>query len=230
MRTTTRRTWAAGWAAAAMLAGLAACTGDKQEHDKDEPGSSGKSDKAVVKACAGGTFTWSGVEERDRLTGVAEMQLVGKGGGELTKPVKRVYTPRPSVRTQGPAVSSAEVLFSLGKKIGEIDTDARTLAEVDGDEWAFTDVNVKAPALNDGTSELDGAGKFVHFTGVREVTGDFSYACPGGKTSTGHARSWRVTIDGILDCDDPASDDPEDYALEAARLSCAEGSPATKGA
>lgn len=225
MRGTVRRAWAAGAATAILVAGVAACTSDK----KDAPKSSVKSDKAVVKACAGGTFTWSGVKQTYRLTGVAEMQLVGQEGAKLTKPVKRVYTPRPSVETEGPAVSPAEVLYSLGKKIGEIESD-RTLADVERDADSFTDVNRKAPALDNGTIEVEAAGKFVHFAGVREVTGDFSYSCPGGKTSTGHVRSWTVDIDGDLECDVALGAKTEDYARQAARRSCEEGAPATEKA
>jgi hypothetical protein len=224
MRGMARRTCAAGLAAVTLVAGLAACTGDK---DKGKNKSSRKSDKAVVQACANGTFTWSGVKQTDRLTGVAEMQLVGEGGGKLTKRLERVYTPRPSVETDGPSLSPAEVLFSLGKKIGEIESDARTLAEAD-DTWSFTDVNLAAPALDSGTTEVDGSGKFVLFAGVREVTGDFSYACPGGKTTTGQARQWRLDIDGILECDEAVG--AKDYAREAARRSCEEGSAATRAA
>ncbi|WLW52432.1 hypothetical protein [Streptomyces sp. YU58] len=226
MRGITRRTGAAGLAAVALLAGLTACTGDKGKRDSR---SSGKGDKAaVVNACADGTFTWSGVKKTDRLTGVSEVESLGKGGGKLTKKLERVYTPRPSVKATGPAVSSAEVLFSLGKKIGEIETDARTLAAADGETWSFTDVHVKAPDINDGSTEPDGAGHFVHFAGVREVTGDFSYACPGGRTTTGHARTWQVDITGVLACDESVGD--SDLAVQAARRSCEEGSPATRDA
>ncbi|MCD7439041.1 hypothetical protein K4B79_12475 [Streptomyces lincolnensis] len=226
MRGITRRTGAAGLAAVALAAALTACTGGEGKRDSR---SSGKGDKgAVVKACADGNFTWSDVKKTDRLTGVSEVESLGEGGGRLTMRLERVYTPRPSVRTTGPAVSSAEVLFSLGKKIGEIKTDARTLAEADGETWSFTDVNVKAPDINDGATETDGAGRFVHFAGVREVTGDFSYACPGGRTTTGHARTWQVDITGVLACDERAGD--SDLAAQAARRSCEEGSPATQDA
>ncbi|GHE32838.1 hypothetical protein [Streptomyces capitiformicae] len=221
-----RNSAAAGLAAVALVVGLTACTGD----EKDEPKSSGKSDKAAVKACADGTFTWTGVKKTEKLTGVSQIESVGAGGGKLTERLERVYTPRPSVETTGPAISSGEVLFSLGKKIGEIQSDARTLAEAEaeGDTSSFTDVNVKAPDINDGSTEVDGAGEFVEFAGVREVAGDFSYACPDGKTTTGHARTWQIDITGVLQCDEEV--DGSDLALQAARHSCEEGSAATESA
>ncbi|CAM5738956.1 hypothetical protein SALBM311S_11033 [Streptomyces alboniger] len=117
MRGIARRTWAAGLAAV-TLAGLAACTAG------DDGG--GKADKAVVRACADGAFTWSDVTRADRLTGVSEVQPLGDGGGKLTKLMQRVYTPRPSVEIAGPDVATAEVLYSLGREVGEIDSDAPT--------------------------------------------------------------------------------------------------------
>ncbi|PAZ11627.1 hypothetical protein CLM62_33980 [Streptomyces sp. SA15] len=226
MRGMAQRAWVAGLAMVALAAGLVACTGGEGKVDSR---SSGKSDKAAVaKACADGTYAWSGVKKTDKLTGVSGVESLGDGGGKLTERLERVYTPQPSVRTSGPAVSAAEVLFSLGKKIGEIESEARTLAEADGDTWSFTDVHVEAPAINDGKTEVDGAGEFVRFAGVREVAGDFSYVCPGGKTTTGHARTWQVDITGIADCDESVGD--SDLAREAARRACEEGSPATRDA
>ncbi|KUL30641.1 hypothetical protein [Streptomyces regalis] len=219
MRGTARRTWTAGLATVALAAGLTACTGDA----KDESESSGKSDKAVVKACADGTFTWSGVRRTDRLTGVSEAQRVGDDGTMNVK-LERVYTPKPAVRAEGPAVSPAEVLFSLGKRIGEIDSDARTLAEVSGETYAFTDVHLAAPELDSGLSKVTGPGELVEYAGVREWEGDFRYTCSGGETTTGHARNRTVDIGGALSCQE--SVDGDGLALQAALRSCAEGSPA----
>lgn len=223
MRGTARRTCAAGLATVAMAAGLAACTGD----EKDEPKSSGKGDKAVVKACTDGTFTWTGVRRTDRLTGVSEAQRV-RDDGTINVQLERVYTPKPTVRAEGPAVSPAEVLFSLGKRVGEIDSDAHTLAEVSGETWAFTDVHLAAPKLDSGLSKVTGPGELVEYAGVREWEGDFRYTCSGGKTTTGHARNWTVDIGGVLSCQE--SVDGDGLALQAARRSCEAGSPAIEEA
>lgn len=223
MRGTARRTWAAGLATVAMAAGLTACTGDK----KDEPKSSGKSDKAVVKACADGMFTWTGVRRTDRLTGVSEAQRV-RADGTMKVQMERVYTPKPTIRAEGPAVSPAEVLFSLGKRIGEIDSDARTLAEESGDTYAFTDVHLAAPELDGSLSKVTGPGELVEYAGVREWEGDFRYTCSGGEATTGHARNWTVDIGGVLSCQE--SVDGDGLALQAAHRSCEAGSPALEEA
>jgi hypothetical protein len=203
-----------------------ACTGDGGTAAK---ASGGSTTEAAARACTDGTFTWSGVTKNDRLTGVSEAQRVGDGGGRLTRRLERVHAPRPSVRTEGPPVSAAEVLYSLGRKIGEIDSDAPTLAKDDsGTTYAFTDPRAKAPALESGTSRVDSAGQFVTYAGVREVAGDFRYACPDGRTTTGHARNRTVDLDGILSCDESVEESA--LALQAARLSCPAGSPATKRA
>ncbi|NUP20598.1 MAG: hypothetical protein HOZ81_31850 [Streptomyces sp.] len=207
-----------GLATAVLAAGLTACTGG----EKDEPTNSAKGAKAaVVKACTDGTFTWTGVRKKDRLTGVSEARRVAPDGSYKAR-MERVYTPRPAVRAAGPTVSPAEVLFSLGKRIGEIDSYARTLAEVDGDTYSFTDVHLAPPDLDSGVSKVTGPGENVEYVGVREWEGDFRYTCSGGKTTTGHARNWTVDISGILSCDE--SVDGDGLALQAARRSCAEGS------
>jgi hypothetical protein len=157
----------------------------------------------VATACANGTFTWSHLTERDRLTGVSDPERLGKGGDALQSPMRRVYTPSPLVRAAGgPAPSAAEILFSLGKKAGEIDSDARTLAEAGGETWSFTDVRQPAPKLDNDRVAPHAAGEFVQYAGVREVSADFRYTCPDGRTVSGHARNWTVDITGVLDCDE----------------------------
>ncbi|GAB2724851.1 hypothetical protein [Streptomyces bullii] len=218
MRGTARRSMAAALTTAALVAALTACTSDSGggKDTRAGAGRTGDSGGAAATACADGTYTWSHVTRRDRLTGVSKPERLGTGGGTLRNPVERVYTPRPSVRADGPAPAAAEVLFSLGKKIGEIESDARTLAEA-GDTWAFTDLDASAPDLDDDRSSPGAAGEFVQYAGVRYVAADFRYTCPDGRTTTGHARNWTVDIGGLLDCTEP----PETgLAREAAARSC----------
>ncbi|MFI8229377.1 hypothetical protein ACIGDI_11140 [Streptomyces sp. NPDC085900] len=219
MRGTSRGSWAVGLAAVTLAAGLTGCTGGGKSH--------GAEARAVVKACADGTFTWSGIRRTDELTGVSEMEVLGAGGGPLTDTVRRVHTPRPSVRATGPDLSAAEVLFSLGKRIGEIDSDARTLAEDDeGTTYTFTDVHAKAPTLGNRITRTHGAGHIVQYAGVRMVEGDFRYSCPGDGITTGHARNWTVDMAGILDCQTDVGHSV--LARQAAGRSCEPGSPATR--
>ncbi|NUQ97212.1 MAG: hypothetical protein HOY79_11855 [Streptomyces sp.] len=220
MRGSTRGTWAAGLAGVVLVAGLTGCSGGG-----DGMAAAKSSAPAVAKACANGTFSWSGVKKTEKLTGFSGVQMLGKGGGPLSGPLTRVYTPRKSVKASGPAVSPAEVLFSLGKKAGAIESDARTLAE---DTSGFTDVHAKAPSLDGGRTTVEGAGEIVKYRAVREVTGDFSYTCPGGTTAKGHAGSWQDDITGVLDCQESVGH--SGIAREAARHSCEPGSPATRNA
>ncbi|MCX5423385.1 hypothetical protein [Streptomyces sp. NBC_00078] len=221
----TRGTWAAGLAGVALAAGLTGCSGGG---DGRAAAAAKSSAPAVAKACTDGTYTWSAVKKTEKLTGVSGVQSLGKGGGTLSGPLERVYTPRASVKASGPALSPAEVLFSLGKKSGEIQSDARTLAEAGGDAWQFTDVNVKAPPLDGGRITVEGPGEIVEYAGVREVAGDFSYTCPGGATTNGRARSWQEDLSGVVDCQEGF--DGSGTARQAARLSCEPGSPATRNA
>ncbi|CAM5555381.1 hypothetical protein SVIOM74S_09978 [Streptomyces violarus] len=221
MRGTVRRVCVAGLVVGALVTGLTACTGETEGD-----GTVRETGGARAKACAQGTFTWSHVTTRDRLTGVSELERLGAGGGALRNPMRRVYTPRPSVRADGPAPPAAEILFSFGKKTGEIDSDARTLAESGGDTWAFTDVRLPAPELDDDRVTPRAAGEFVQYAGVREVSADFRYTCPDGRTVSGHARNWTVDIGGLMDCEEKA-DSP--LARAAARHSCEPSAPGRPG-
>ncbi|MER6716773.1 hypothetical protein [Streptomyces sp. NPDC000877] len=223
MRGTVRRACAAGLVIGVLVAGPTACTGDT-----DGGGTDRATGGAAAQACADGTFTWSHLSRRDRLTGISDPERLGTGGGALRNPVRRVYTPTPSVRAEGPAPSAAEILFSLGKKTGEIDSDAPTLSEAGGDTWAFTDVRQPAPRLDQDRVTPHAAGEFYQYAGVREVSADFRYTCPDGRTTSGHARTWTVDIAGLADCDERPD---SALAREAARHACERGdSPSPSGA
>ncbi|MFI6806978.1 hypothetical protein ACIBO6_18420 [Streptomyces luteogriseus] len=221
MRDMVGRACRTGLVIGVLVTGLGACTGGEGE-DKADQGR--KTAKPVVTACANGTFTWSHLTERDRLTGVADPERLGKGGGALRNPMRRVYTPTPSVRADGPAPSPAEILFSLGKKTGEIDSEARTLAQAD-DTWSFTDVRQPAPELDNDRVEPRTAGEYLQYAGVREVAADFRYSCPDGRTVSGHARNWTVDFTVLTDCAE-RPDSP--LAREVAQHSCEQTSDAAR--
>ncbi|MFJ8109712.1 hypothetical protein [Streptomyces sp. NPDC096132] len=236
MRGITGRSWAAGVAAVALAAGLTACTGGPDDDGGGKATSGAKvasaSPATGKRACTNGTYTWTGIGQTKRLTGITEPERLGKGGGRLTYRLTRVYTPHQSVEASGPALSFAEVLFSLGKKTGLIQSDAATAAEDDSKD-AFADVNRKAPDLNPGgTNAVDGAGRFVQYAYTVEVAGDFRYSCADGTDVLGHAVGWKIDGSGIIDCDHSIDGDPGDTALarSAALLVCDPGSAATKGA
>ncbi|MYW68997.1 hypothetical protein GTY65_33715 [Streptomyces sp. SID8379] len=220
--------------ALALAAALTACSGGgesdgpgRADGTKEHPAASGT---PQARACADGTFAWTGVRQTDKLTGVSDAATAtGRDGGRRTKALRRVYTPRPDVTGEGPDVPAAEVLFSLGKKIGVIETDARTLARADGETWSFTDVHQKPPALDSNITEAGGAARDVLYAGVREVTGTFRHTCADGRSTTGRARGWTVDLGGILACDEPL-DRSADSALarQAARLSCDEDDAAAQ--
>lgn len=195
----------------ALVAALTACTGEPGAH-----GTPRESGTSRARACAKGTFTWSPVTTRDRLTGVSRPERLGEGGGALRNPVRRVCTPVPSVRADGPAPPAAEVLFSLGKVAGETDSDAPALAEA-GDTWAFTDPGQRAPALGEGRVTPREAGTYHQYAGVREVSADFRHTCPDGRTVSGRAPTWTADVAGVTGC---AERPDTALAREAARHAC----------
>ncbi|MFE6224983.1 hypothetical protein [Streptomyces sp. NPDC057854] len=220
MTTTTMRTARdrlAVCATVALLAGTAACTsgGDGRATATGRPTTAAPS----ATACAGGAYAWSDVVERAVLTGVADRQVLGAGGGKLTEPLRRVHTPRTAVDTEsGPKADPVATLRSLGARVGGA-----------GEDDAFADPGQPAPDLGASGTDVDGAGTFVWYAYVREVTGAFRLTCPGGEPSTGTAVGWSVDGTGVLDCDEPRSAlEDSEAALAAARASCGDA-PAARG-
>jgi len=214
---------AVGFALAALLAGAVGCTSGSGDAGKTSAsaGTKGAQAAAAGKACANGTYTWINIEKPTRLVGVSDVETLGKGGGTLKHKVRRLATFQVGVQAGTGAPAAKEVLTSLGRKIGEIGADE------DGTGAAFTDVDGKAPELNDGSSTLNSSGRFVHYVALRVVEADFRYTCPGGSTTIGHAKSWIVPIDGVLECSQSTGNAT---AREAARLSCGADSVAAKTA
>ncbi|WP_282694596.1 hypothetical protein [Streptomyces sp. CC208A] len=222
MSTKITKTWTAACAVAVLLAGTAACSsgGEARTAPPQRPAGAAKSTaKDTASACAGGAFLWFNVEQRDVLTGVTEKQTLGKGGGALTHRPARLHTPRTGVTTEtGPEADARATLRSLGAHIGG-----------DGEDSAFSEPSRPAPKLDGGRTSVTGAGTFVEFSYVRQVTADFRHTCADGTASTGRATSWTVDGSGVLDCAEP-SKGLQDSApgLAAARLSCDPGAPAVK--
>ncbi|WP_405950363.1 hypothetical protein OG588_32490 [Streptomyces prunicolor] len=212
-----------GFALAALLAGAVGCTsgsGDAGKTSGSATAGTKEAQPAVAgKACANGTYTWINIEKPTRLLGVSDVETLGKGGGPLKHKVRRLATVQVAVQAGPGAPAAKEILTSLGRKIGEIDSDGDYVG-------AFTEVGSKGPELNaDDGGTLDGAGRFVQYAAVRVVEADFRYTCPGGKVTTGHAESWIVPISGVLECTESTGNAT---AREAARLSCGADSVAAK--
>ncbi|MFF0428836.1 hypothetical protein [Streptomyces sp. NPDC004520] len=202
-------------AVAALLTGAVACT-------NGGGGAAGRAAQTISTACANGTYTWSHVDTRDVLTGVAEKQRLGKGGGALTNDLAPVHTPTTAVTVEkGPRVDTRATLRSLAVRIGDTDTE-------DGGVPAFTDVHRPLPKRDAESTTVDGAGDIVKYTFVRQVTADFRYACGDGRNAVGRATGWTVDGTGVLECSTALKDAKAgEPSLEAARLSCGSGSPLT---
>ncbi|MEU3401935.1 hypothetical protein [Streptomyces filamentosus] len=219
MRKTTERrvlTRLTACAAAVLLAGTAACSadGDTRADATARPAT-------PAAAC---TYTWSGVQQRDVLTGVAEEQVFGEGGGRLTRPLKRVHNPSTGATTEtGPEAGAKDVLLSLAAHLEGTGTEAPF------DRASFVRAGRPAPALDGNTTATSGAGTLVAYAFVRQVTGDYRRTCTGGKPSTGSATSWTTEGSGVLDCKEPSSTfDEGEPSREAALRSCPPGSPAAR--
>ncbi|MER5203489.1 hypothetical protein [Streptomyces sp. NPDC002825] len=207
-------------AVAALLTGTAGCT--------DQAGGTAaeRATRAIGTACANGTYTWFDVDTREVLTGVAERQKLGEGGGALTHRLSPLHTPVTAVTYEkGPRVDAEATLRSLGAHIGDPDATG-------GGDYGFADVHRPGPGLRSGTTSVDGAGTFVDFSWVRQVVADFRYTCGNGKQAVGRAISWTTDGSGVVECSTTLTNAKPDEAAaaEAARLSCGPDSPAAEAA
>ncbi|MFE1550188.1 hypothetical protein [Streptomyces sp. NPDC058718] len=211
-----KETFLSACAVAALLAGTAACTSEGD-------GAADKAGPTTGAACENGTYTWSNVNKKDILTGVSEKQEIGKGGGALTAALKPLHTPRTAVTFAkgAPAGDAEAALLSLGVRIGEVSPD-----DV-GTSNEFAHVGRDAPNPVNRTS-VTAAGTFVDYAWVREVTGDFRYACGTDKPVTGRAVGWTVDGSGVLECSEPVVETGEKHAMEAALLACGPDAAAAK--
>ncbi|MFE5710569.1 hypothetical protein ACFQ7J_07045 [Streptomyces sp. NPDC056501] len=211
-----KETFLSACAVAALLAGTAACT------SKDD-GPADKAGPTTGAACENGTYTWSNVNKKDILTGVSEKQKIGKGGGDITAPLKPLHTPRTAVTFEkGVRGDAKAALLSLGVRIGEVSADDS------GTSHEFAHVGRNAPSLARNRSSTTAAGTFVGYDWVREVTGDFRYACGTEKPVTGRAVSWTIDGSGVLECSEPVVETGEKHAMEASLLACGPDAPASK--
>ncbi|MBT2398119.1 hypothetical protein [Streptomyces sp. ISL-100] len=220
-----RQTCLSACAVAALLAGTAACTSDGGEPTgKGSRAADAAPVSAGTTACEDGTYAWFNLDKRDVLTGVAEKQKLGKGGGKLTHKLAPLHTPRVAVTFEkGARVDAEAALRSLGVHIGD------TNAADNDDGYAFADVRRSAPDLNADSTSVDGAGTYVNFAWVRQVTADFQYSCGDGERVAGRATSWIVDGSGVVECSEPIGNPKVGRpALTAARLSCGPDAPAAK--
>ncbi|MFF8377931.1 hypothetical protein ACF07V_17605 [Streptomyces sp. NPDC015661] len=209
-------------AVAALLTGTVACTSESGG-TAPRPTHAAATATPTATACAGGTYTWFNVDTREVLTGLAEKQKLGKGGGRLTHTVSPLHTPLTAVTFEkGPRVDPKATLHSLGARIGDPDA-------VDAEGYGFADVHRAAPKLDSKTATVLGAGTFVEYAYVRQVTGDFLYTCADGTRAAGRAIGWTTDGSGLLECSTPIEDMKADEApREAALLSCGPGSAAAR--
>ncbi|WP_055600147.1 hypothetical protein [Streptomyces aureus] len=206
-------------AVAALLAGTAACT-------SGSGGGSGATTAALDAACKNGTYEWFNIDRRDVLTSVAAKEKLGKGGGVLTNRPMVLHRPRVAVTldkgARAGAARTEAALLSLGARIGETALDGAT-------EYAFADVDRPSPSNYRNRTEVLGAGTFVDYSWVNQVTADFRYTCGTDKPVAGRATSWTIDGSGVLECGETIPDAREDDpARAAARLSCGPDAPASK--
>ncbi|WP_405906792.1 hypothetical protein OG742_15335 [Streptomyces sp. NBC_00828] len=218
MRERALRNTAAGLAAAALLVGAAGCTSGGAGDDKQ--------DKAA--SCTQGTYTWSGIEREQKLTGLADPIRLKKKTDSVSVDLKplRSVSYKPHMTSMAPGVRAADAIKALGRHLKA----AQPLA-APSEPAVPSEVGEHFEAH---TGDLQGA--YYAWTYVDLVEADFTYTCRGGGTDpvTGHVLTWETTGTGFLTCGDPidAADlaSPDAAERSAARQTCPADSPAAKSA
>ncbi|MFF4901773.1 hypothetical protein [Streptomyces sp. NPDC001068] len=220
------RRWISALAATLAVASVGSCT---TTATRAEPRTSATAMASSPKACAHGTYEWFNVKRPVRLSAVSDVETLGKGGGKLNGLKHRVWSPKTSVSSHGPALPPRDVLFSLAEFIGEAQEGD------DAADMAFTEVGRTPGDPNSTrTSSVDGAGSFVDYNATHAVEADFRYTCRHATAVTsGHATSWTADGSGIFECGTRLGfpkENRDDLAVarEAARLSCAPDSKAAQ--
>ncbi|MFF7264782.1 hypothetical protein ACFZCL_31510 [Streptomyces sp. NPDC008159] len=207
MRGPAHRLRAAGLAALLLTAGASACTSDSDD-------AAGPDARASV--CTDGTYTWSGVRHRTRLTALGEPVTFPAGTDSYEtrlKPLDRTVH-RVTVTGTPQGTTEAGVIRALGARL-KAEEPLAGPSETEGPEET---------AFGRHTGDLEGA--YYLWREIGFVDADFAYRCLGADPVHGHVHTWERVGGGFLPCDTP----PDGAAgRTAAERLCPAGSPAVKG-
>ncbi len=154
--------------------------------------------------CPGARTTFGPVTKADVLTEVAPaVTITSPSGGPLDAPMRPIRRYTAEVRASGDVPKTA-VYEAFVKKVGG-DTPLPPLGE--------------AVPTDNGTTTVEGAGRFVKFGGAQAVKATFDYEC-GGVAARGVVSSWLIPISGILECKTKLDAARSPMQLEARAHAC----------
>lgn len=206
-----RTSAAAGLAAVALAAGLTACTGGSGDGKKDDP--------ASAKACTNGTYAWSDVRRSEKLAELADPIDIPKKVDQYRAELEPVGDNRyrPAVTGAPKGVGAVRVIKALGK---HLKTEERLAYP---SEPAVDEIG---HYIENATGDIEGS--YFAWSSIDLVEAGFTYTCEGSEPVKGHVVSYENSASGFWDCaDEPVGGKA---ALDAARLSCPEGSRAAQAA
>lgn len=212
MRGAVRRLTVAGLTTAALVAGLAGCTGDP------DGGADGKTTAAAT-ACADPAYTWSGIRRTQQLTGLADPIRFEKRTDSYEARLEPVgdLVHRPSVTGAPRGVGAAVVIEALGTHLKAEEPLAGPSETERADEDHFFEA---------ATGDLKGA--YYAWGWIDLVEADFTYTCGSAEPVRGRVRTWEGTGTGFLPCSEEAAD--ATAGRTAARERCPAGSAAAETA
>ncbi|UUU24721.1 hypothetical protein [Streptomyces sp. DSM 40750] len=189
MHDSARRSWAAGLVALAFAAGATACTGDSGDGGIRDDGG------ARAASCTDGTYAWSGVRHRTKLTALGEPVTFAKGTDSYEAPLEPLDADtvhRPAVTGAPDGVAPARVIKALGTHL-EV---AEPLAGPSEEERPEVSV------FGWHAGELEGA--YYLWKQIGFVDADFTYTCGEAEPVRGHVHTWETVGKGFLPCATPA--------------------------
>ncbi len=192
----------------ATLLLLSSCDGSAPGTRSTAPATASPADapapSSAAPGCPGARITFGRVTKADVLTEVATaVTITSRSGGPLDAPMRPVRRYTAEVQAPGDVPKGA-VYEAFAKKIGD-ETPLPALGE--------------GPPKDNGTTTMDGPGRFVEYGGVRAVKATFAYDC-GGTTVRGAVASWLVPISGVLECNTKVDAPRDSMAHEAKALAC----------
>ncbi|MGP4049446.1 hypothetical protein [Streptomyces sp. 2A115] len=209
---------AVGLVAAALLVPVAGCTGGGDDEDAKA---------GVGRACARGTYAWSGIEREQKLIALADPITVTKETDPISvhlKPVRGVSY-KPHMTSTAAGARAADAIKALGRHLKTEEPLADPSESTVPDERGSY---IEAPSSPKGS--------YYAWEHVELIEADFTYACPGSDAEPvkGHVLSWERTGSGFLPCGNPMIDEGSGKSGAAERIAvretCPADSPAAKSA
>ncbi|MBK3578793.1 hypothetical protein JHN63_34345 [Streptomyces sp. MBT65] len=160
-------------------------------------GDDGLAAAGAAMICAHGTYQWSGIQQRQKLTALGDPVTLPKGTGHYESSLEPVddTVHRVTVSHVPRGVGAARVIVALGDRLKT-------------DEPLADPTEVMRPERSQyvlDTGDLE--GPYYSWGSIGLVEADFTYTCGYNAPARGHVLTWETVGEGFLPCSQPSDDD-----------------------